>query len=184
MQRLLPMSDRAKDAEILARRHQITILARQLHGDKVRFTPADRAPLAALLHPFPQDMLRQVRLLVRPETVLRWHHDVIATRHAHLSRPRRAGRPPTTRSIAPLRWLIPVTTRLLGEGFLPPSTSGAAAVCVRGFPASGRGDHGRGALVSALRAVYRDVEELLAAVSRLTTSLNLPQFRGGMHYEE
>jgi putative transposase len=48
--RLLPMSDRDKDAEILALRHQIVVLQRQLHGEKVRFTHADRALLAALLH--------------------------------------------------------------------------------------------------------------------------------------
>jgi hypothetical protein len=41
---LLPMSDRAKDAEILALRHQITVLERHLHGHEVRFAPADRAP--------------------------------------------------------------------------------------------------------------------------------------------
>jgi hypothetical protein len=39
MLRLLPMSDRARDAEILALRHQIMVLQRQLHGEKVRFTP-------------------------------------------------------------------------------------------------------------------------------------------------
>jgi putative transposase len=44
-------------------------------------------------------VLRQVRLLVRPETVLRWHRDLIAARHARLSRPKRVGRPPTVRSI-------------------------------------------------------------------------------------
>ena len=69
--RLLPMRDRAKDAEILALRHQIMVLERQLHGAKVRFAPADRAFLAALLHRLPRDVLRRVRLLVRPETVLR-----------------------------------------------------------------------------------------------------------------
>ena len=39
MLRLLPMSDRVKDVEILALRHQITVLERQLHahGHKVRF---------------------------------------------------------------------------------------------------------------------------------------------------
>jgi hypothetical protein len=36
--RLLPMSDRDKDAEILALRHQITVLERLLGGEKVRFT--------------------------------------------------------------------------------------------------------------------------------------------------
>jgi putative transposase len=97
--RLLPMSDRDKDTEILVLRHQIAILERQLGGEKARFTAADRAFLAALLHRVPRDMLRGIRLLVRPETVLRWHRDLIARRHAVLSRPRRAGRPPTLRSI-------------------------------------------------------------------------------------
>jgi hypothetical protein len=100
--RLLPMSDRDKDAEILALRHQIMVLERQLHGDRVRFTPADRAWLAALLHPLPQAVLHQLRLLVQPETVLRWHRDLIARRHARRSRPLRPGRPPTIRSIRTL----------------------------------------------------------------------------------
>jgi hypothetical protein len=50
MLRLLPMSDRAKDVEVLALRHQLTILQRQLGGAKVRFAPADRALLAVVLH--------------------------------------------------------------------------------------------------------------------------------------
>ena len=83
MLRLLPISDRAKDAEILALRHKVTVLERQLHGEKVRFNPADRALLAALL-----------RLLVRPETVLCWHRALITARRARLSRPTRAGRHP------------------------------------------------------------------------------------------
>src|SRR6266545_4028780 len=102
MLRLLPMSDRAKDTEILALRHQIMVLERQLHGAKVRFTPADRALLAALLHRLPRAVIRRVRLLVRPETVLRWHRDLIARHHARVSRPNRAGRPPTVRSIRAL----------------------------------------------------------------------------------
>ncbi|WNE95451.1 hypothetical protein PS467_08860 [Streptomyces luomodiensis] len=69
--RLLPMSDRDKDAEILALRHQITVLERQLGSDRVRFTPSDRAFLAALLHWMPLPALRRLRLLVRPDTVLR-----------------------------------------------------------------------------------------------------------------
>jgi putative transposase len=93
------MSDRAKDIEILTLRHQIAVLERQLHGDKVRFTSVDRAFLAALLHRLPRHALRHLRLLVRPETVLRWHRDLIRRRHAAISRPRRAGRPPTVRSI-------------------------------------------------------------------------------------
>jgi hypothetical protein len=97
--RLLPMSDRDKDAEILMLRHQITVLERQLHGDRVRFTSIDRAWLAAVLHPLPRQVLRDLRLLVRPETMLRWHRDLIARRHARISRPKKAGRPQTIRSI-------------------------------------------------------------------------------------
>ena len=67
--RLLPMSDRDKDAEILALRHQVMVLQRQLHGDRVRFTRADRAWLAALLHPLPRTGLNHLQLLVRPQTV-------------------------------------------------------------------------------------------------------------------
>jgi transposase len=100
--RLLPMSDQTKDAEILALRHQIAVLERQLHGQKIRFAPADRALLAALLHRLPRDVLRRVRLLVRPETVLRWHRNLITHRHAVISRRKRAGRPPTLRSIRTL----------------------------------------------------------------------------------
>jgi len=36
--RLLPMSDRDKDTEILALRHQIAVLERHLLGEKIRFT--------------------------------------------------------------------------------------------------------------------------------------------------
>jgi hypothetical protein len=97
--RLLPMSNRDKDAEILALRHQLSVLQRQLGPDRVRFTPGDRALLAALLHRFPRDVLNRLHLVVRPDTVLRWHRDVIARRHARRSRPRRPGRPRTVRSI-------------------------------------------------------------------------------------
>jgi hypothetical protein len=58
MLRLLPMSDRAKDGEILALRHQLTVLERRLHGQQIRFTSADRALLAALLHRLPRQVLR------------------------------------------------------------------------------------------------------------------------------
>nr|WP_322779817.1 hypothetical protein [Frankia sp. Cas4] len=71
--RLLPRSDRDKDVEILTLRHQLAVLQRQLDGQRIQFQPADRALLAALLHPLPKPTLHGLRLLVRPETVLRWH---------------------------------------------------------------------------------------------------------------
>src|SRR6266508_1124420 len=100
--RLLPGGDHDKDIEILSLRHQLAVLQRQLDGQPVRFEPVERAWLAALLHPLPRPTLRRLRLLVRPDTVLRWHRDLIARRHAAESRPRRRGRPRTLRSIRAL----------------------------------------------------------------------------------
>ena len=99
---LLPMSNRDKDAEILALRRQLLVLQRQLGPGKVRFTLADRALLAALLHRLPRDVLKRLHLVVRPDTLLRWHRDMIARRHARRSRPRHLGRPRTVRSIRAL----------------------------------------------------------------------------------
>jgi transposase len=108
MLRLLPMSDRDKAVEILALRHRITVLERQLGKEKVRFSPSDRALVAALLHRLPQDVLRRLRLLVRPDTVLRWHRNLVARRHAAASRPKRPGGPRTVHSI---RALVPRLAR-------------------------------------------------------------------------
>lgn len=102
MLRLLPMSNRDKDVEILALRHQIMVLERQLGEARPRFHPSDRAFLAALLHQLPRDVLPRLRLLVRPDTVLRWHRDLLARRHAARCRPKCAGRPRTVRSIRAL----------------------------------------------------------------------------------
>jgi putative transposase len=100
--RLLTLSDRDKGVEILALRHQIAVLERQLGKARPRFLAGDRAFLAALLHQLPRDVPGRFRLLVRPDTVLRWHRDLLARRHAARSRPRRPGRPRTVRSIRQL----------------------------------------------------------------------------------
>lgn len=54
--------------------------------------------LAGLL---PHGRLPRVRLIVTPETVLRWHRDLLRGRWASRSR-RRRGRPPTHRTIKTL----------------------------------------------------------------------------------
>jgi hypothetical protein len=59
MLRLIPMSNQDKDIEILALRHQIAVLQRQLGDTRVRFSPADRALLTALLHRLPRPALTQ-----------------------------------------------------------------------------------------------------------------------------
>jgi putative transposase len=97
---LLPMSDTNKDIEILTLRHQLVVLQRQI--GKPRLTPPDRAFLAALLHRLPRPKLRQLHLIVSPDTVLRWRRDLLRRQHANASRPKRAGRPPTVRSIQAL----------------------------------------------------------------------------------
>ncbi len=93
---------RDKGVEILALRHQITVLERQLGRERAWFTPTDRAFLAALLHRLPRDVPRRLRLPVRPDTVLHRHRDLVARRHAAESKPKRPGRPRTVRSIRAL----------------------------------------------------------------------------------
>jgi putative transposase len=46
--------------------------------------------------------VRHSHLVVRPDTVLRWHRDLIARQHAQRCRPNRPGRPRTGRSIRAL----------------------------------------------------------------------------------
>jgi putative transposase len=101
------MSDRDKDIEVLALRHQLLVLQRQT--GKPAFTDTDRAVLAGLLHHLPKDKFRHVLLLVRPDTILRWHRDLLKRRHAATCVPKRRGRPPTIRSIRTL------VLRLAGE---------------------------------------------------------------------
>src|SRR5258706_11234409 len=98
--RVLPMSERDKDIEILALRHQLLVLRRQV--GKPAFTDTDRVVLAGLLHRVPGQRLCRLLLLVRPDMVLRWHRDLIKRRHAATCAPKRRGRPPTVRSIRAL----------------------------------------------------------------------------------
>ena len=83
--RLLPMTDSEKDVEILALRHQLTVLQRQLGGQRPQLRREDRAFLAALLVPLSRATVRRLRLLVSPDTVLRWHRDLVKHRHARAS---------------------------------------------------------------------------------------------------
>jgi putative transposase len=68
----------------------------------VRFILADWALLAALLHRLPRDVLKRLHLVVRPDTVPRWHRDIVARRHSRRSWSRHPGRPRTVRSIRAL----------------------------------------------------------------------------------
>lgn len=89
---LLLASGDKRDAEILALRHQIFVLKRQL--ERPRFTPADRAILAVLSRGFDRRRLDRVMLIVKPATVIGWHRRLVAS---HWTQPphSRTGRPPT-----------------------------------------------------------------------------------------
>jgi putative transposase len=95
---LLARSDRAKDAEILILRHQVAVLQRQVMAPRLSW--ADRAVLAALARLLPGCHLRQLRLIVSPRTLLRWHASLVRGKWTY---PRRApGRPRTASAIREL----------------------------------------------------------------------------------
>jgi putative transposase len=95
---LLARSDRAKDAEILILRHQVAVLQRQVKSPKLSW--ADRAVLAALARLLPRGQFRQLRLIISPRTLLRWHAHLV---RRHWTYPRRApGRPRTGPAIRAL----------------------------------------------------------------------------------
>jgi hypothetical protein len=95
---LLARSDRAKDAEILILRHQVAVLQRQVKTQRLSW--ADRAVLAALARLPPRGQLRQLRLIISPRTLLRWHADLVRRRWAYPRRtPERPGTAPAIRAL-------------------------------------------------------------------------------------
>jgi hypothetical protein len=90
-----------RTAEILILRHQLAVLQRkQPHRPKMNW--ADRALLAALLGLIPKARRNGLRLLVTPDTILRWHRGIVRRRWTAKSMPDKSGRPPTRRSIKAL----------------------------------------------------------------------------------
>jgi putative transposase len=105
----------AKDVELLVLRHQLLVLRRQ--QPRPSFRAADRAFLAALSRLLPPR--GRHGLIVTPQTLLRWHRDLVRRRWTQLQRP--AGRPPVERRVRELvlrlarenpRWGYP---RIAGE---------------------------------------------------------------------
>ncbi|MGY4927214.1 hypothetical protein [Streptomyces sp. 900105755] len=97
--RPLPISDRDMDVEMLRYAVRPRCWSGGWAGECRGSARAHWAFLAALLHQFPRDMPRRVQLLVRLDTVRRWHRVLVARRHAARSRPKRPGRPRTVHSI-------------------------------------------------------------------------------------
>src|SRR5271166_1442875 len=88
-------------AEILLLRHQLAVLQRRQPG-RPNLSWADRALLATLLDVIPEARRHGLRLLVTPDTVLRWHRDIIRRRWAARSMHGKTGRPATRRDIRAL----------------------------------------------------------------------------------
>src|ERR1022692_3134738 len=72
--------------EVIMLRHQVAVLRRQVVRPALR--PPDRALLAGLSRLLHRD--RRSRFFVQPETLLRWHRDLVRRRWTY---PRPSGRP-------------------------------------------------------------------------------------------
>jgi putative transposase len=94
---LLGRSDRSKDLEILVLRHELAVMRRR--SGRPPLEPADRALLATLSRALPRPAWAVFSL--RPETLLRWHRQLVARRWTYPHR--QPGRPPLER---PRRELI------------------------------------------------------------------------------
>src|ERR1019366_2441233 len=90
-----------KTAEILILRHQLTVLQRR-QPRRPKLNWADRALFAALLSVLPKARSHRLRLLVTPDTIVRWHRDIIRRRWTARSAHGRSGRPATRRNIQAL----------------------------------------------------------------------------------
>jgi putative transposase len=93
---LLARPRRSKELEILVLRHELAILRRQ--PSRPRLTQADRALLAALSRSLPR--AAWAAFPFKPETLLRWHRQLIARRWTYSHR--MPGRPPLERSLREL----------------------------------------------------------------------------------
>ena len=100
--RLSRREERWKTAEILILRHQVAVLQRR-QPYRLKLNWADRALLAALLGLIPKARRQGLRLLVTPDTIVRWHRDIVRRCcWAAKSIRGESGRPATRRNIKTL----------------------------------------------------------------------------------
>jgi putative transposase len=137
-------ADVARDIEILVLRHQLCVLSR---GRRVPLERRDRILLAATSRLLPPE--RWKRFSVSPQTVLRWHRELVRRRWTYRRR-RRPGRPRVATEVATLvlrlakenpRWGY---LRIQGELKKLGVSISASAICSllrrHGFPAAPRRD--------------------------------------------
>jgi hypothetical protein len=89
----------AKDAEVLALRHENAVLRRQIA--RVHYEPADRIWVAALSRLVPRGRWREV-FAVTPTTLLRWHRELVKCKWTfaqHCRRPGRLSTAPTVKQL-------------------------------------------------------------------------------------
>ena len=103
-----------KTAEILILRHQLAVLQRQ-QPRRPKLNWADRALLATLLSVIPKARRHRLRLLVTPDTIVRWHRDIVRRRQAARSMRGKTGRPATRRNIRAL--VLRLARENLGWGY-------------------------------------------------------------------
>ncbi len=131
-------------AEVLVLRRQVQVLERQIK--RVRWSPGDRMALAALRERIPPSAW--AALLVKPETVLGWHRELVRRKWAaYRDRPRR-GRPPTSERCCQLilrmarenpRWgYFRIRGELLKLGHCVAATTIRSVLLAAGIPPAGR----------------------------------------------
>jgi putative transposase len=99
--RLSRREEAQKTAEILILRHQLAVLQRR-QPRRTTVDWADRALLAALPGVIPRARRQGLRLLVTPDTMVRWHRDIVRRRQAARSKRGKTGWPVTRRNIQAL----------------------------------------------------------------------------------
>jgi putative transposase len=90
-----------KTTEILLLRHQLGILQRR-QPRRPNLDSADRALLTTLLAMIPKMRRQGLWLLVTPDTIVRWHRDIVRRRWSGRSIRGKTGRPATRRNIRAL----------------------------------------------------------------------------------
>jgi hypothetical protein len=67
------------------------LLRRQLGASRLRLTDDDRRKLAARAYRVGRSALREIATIATPDTLLRWHRQLIARKWTYASQPRRRG---------------------------------------------------------------------------------------------
>ena len=100
------LSDQEKDLEILVLRQQLAILQRKLNHP-IRPNRVEKLTLAVLTTQLKRisqqstDQLRSVIRIVQPETILRWHRDLVRRKWTYPNK-NKGGRPATSQEIESL----------------------------------------------------------------------------------